>query len=324
MIELVDVQAAARRIADKAVRTPLLASDALNERLGLKALFKCENLQRSGSFKFRGAYNLLLQLAEAERRRGAVAISSGNHAQGFAAAARILGMRATVAMPHDAPPLKLRNTKGYGAQVVHYDRFKDNEKQVLQNLAVQFDAVEVPPFDHPHIIAGQGTAALEFIEQAEALGAGFDTVLIPCGGGGLAAGCATVLRALRPDVKIFIVEPERFDDTGRSLAGGEVCSNAAGPRSICDALLVPRPGEQTLPILRAAQAQGLIVSDDEVRRAVKVAFDLLKVAVEPGGAVGLAALLCGRYDFRDRNMLVVLSGGNVDHGLMAEILGQGD
>lgn len=324
MIQVADVESAARRIASKAVRTPLLASDALNERLALRAMFKCENLQRSGSFKFRGAYNLLLQLTEDERKRGAVAISSGNHAQGFAAAARILSMQATVAMPHDAPALKLRNTKRYGAQVVHYDRFKDDEKQVLRNLAEQFNAVAVPPFDHPHIIAGQGTAALEAIEQADALGAGFDTVLIPCGGGGLAAGHATVLRALRPDVNIFVVEPEGFDDTGRSLASGEVHSNAAGSKSICDALLIPRPGELTLPILRAARVRALVVSDDEVRRAVKAAFDLLKLAVEPGGAVALAALLSGRYDFSGREVLVVLSGGNVDHGLMAEILGQPD
>lgn len=320
MIDLVDIQSAAKRIAAQAIKTPCLNSSFVDGLVEANVFFKCEPFQIGGSFKFRGAYNLLLQLTEEQRRQGGVATSSGNHAQGFAAAAKMLGMQAVIAMPFDSPEFKLQNTKNFGAEVIHYDRIKDDERVIRETLARERKLVEVPPFDHPHIIAGQGTVGLEFYEQTAEVGKQLDVLLIPCGGGGLAAGCTIAFSALSPTTQIVIVEPKGFEDTTRSLLSGEIEQNDPAAQSICDALLLPFPGRLTFPILQSAQVEGMVVSDDEVRRAISLAATRLKTVVEPGGAVALAALLSGRHDFRGKNIGVVLSGGNIGAELLAECI----
>lgn len=317
-----DVEAAARRLAGKAVVTPLLENQALNERVDGRVLLKPEVLQVSGSFKFRGAYNRLSQLDAGQRQAGVVAWSSGNHAQGVAAAAEMLGIPATIVMPDDAPALKIANTRGYGAEVVLYDRWRESREAIAAAIAAERGAVTVPPYDDPHIIAGQGTAGLELACQAREVGATLDAVLAPCSGGGLLAGLATAVRHLSPHTEIFSAEPARLDDLARSLAAGERVRNDPDARSFCDALMAPTPGELTFPIHRALLAGGFAVTDDEVAAAMAYAFSVLKLVVEPGGAVGLAAVLSGRLPTTGRTIGVVLSGGNVDPALYAEVLGR--
>ena len=307
-----DVQAAAGRIAGQAVLTPLLESPALNKRLGFRLLVKAEPLQRTGSFKFRGAFNRLVQLDAEQRRHGVVAFSSGNHAQGVAAAAEILGIPAVIVMPADAPAIKLANTKGYGAEVVTYDRWAEDREVVAAKIQAERGAVLVKPYDDPNIIAGQGTAGLEAAEQAAARGIVIDAFAANSSGGGLIAGCALALEALSPGTKVYCAEPAGFDDHARSLAAGKRLANAAGASSICDALLAQTPGEITFAINRLRLSGGLVASDDEVRRAMAVAFQELKLVVEPGGAVALAAALAGRIPDSPRTVVVVASGGNVD------------
>ncbi len=307
-----DVQAAAGRIAGQAVLTPLLEASALNKRLGFRLLVKAEPLQRTGSFKFRGAFNRLVQLDAEERRRGVVAFSSGNHAQGVAAAAEILGIPAVIVMPADAPAIKLANTKGYGAEVVTYDRWTVDREAVAAEIQAERGAVLVKPYDDPNIIAGQGTAGLEAAQQAAARGIEIDAFAANSSGGGLIAGCALALEALSPKTKVYCAEPAGFDDHARSLLAGERLANAAGASSICDALLAQTPGEITFAINQSRLAGGLVASDDEVRRAMAVAFQELKLVVEPGGAVALAAALAGRIPGSPRTVVVVASGGNVD------------
>jgi threonine dehydratase len=311
-----DIEAAADRLQGVVRRTPLLESDALNELVGGRLLLKAECLQRTGSFKLRGAYNTVSQMAG----QPVVAYSSGNHAQGVAAAARLLGVRATIVMPADAPAIKIANTRALGAEVHLYDREREVREEIGAAIAERTGAELVRPYEDPRIVAGQGTAGHEAVEQARAQGIAFDAALIPCGGGGLIAGCGIALVDAFPDIAIHAVEPEGFDDTARSLAAGEPVANAAGARSFCDALLVPRPGELTFALNRKHLAGGLAVSDAEVGRAMAVAFRDLKLVVEPGGAVALAAALSGRLELRDRTVLVVLSGGNVDPDLFARIL----
>jgi threonine dehydratase len=319
-----DIVAAGERLSAIAVRTPLLESAALNKAVGGRILLKAETLQHTGSFKFRGGYNFVSQLDEAQRRRGVVAYSSGNHAQGVAAAASLLGAPATIVMPSDAPSIKLDNTRALGANVVTYDRDSEPREEIAARLAAESGATLVPPYDHPWTIAGQGTVGLEIAEQAAERGVPPDDVLVCCGGGGLCAGIATVFAKVAPSTQIHTVEPDGFDDTAQSLARGQLVSNQPGGHSICDALLAPMPGALTFSINKRLVTGGLSVSDREVRRAMIFAWQTLKLVVEPGGAVALAAVLSGALDCHDRIVAVVLSGANVDAALFSEILNNSD
>ena len=320
-----DVTAAAKRLQGLAVRTPLLESPALNERVGGRVLLKAETLQRTGSFKFRGAYNRISQIPEAARPAGVVAFSSGNHAQGVAAAAALLGLPATILMPADAPAMKLANTRAYGAEVIPYERSSTSREALATDIATQRGATIVSPYDDAGVTAGQGTCGLEIAEQAAMLDARLDALLVCCGGGGLTAGCALAMAERSPNTAVYTVEPEDFDDTRRSLASGKRVSNAEGGQSFCDALLSPTPGRLTFSINRRLAAGGLAVSDAEVAEAMAFAYRTLKLVVEPGGAVALAAVLAKHLDARGKTVAVVLSGGNVDPQAYAEILaGQDD
>ena len=315
-----DIRAAARRLDGRAVLTPLLESPLLNARLGGRLLVKAETLQRTGSFKFRGAYNTLAQLDAAQRRGGVVAYSSGNHAQGVAAAAQLLGMPAVIIMPADAPAIKVANTRAYGAEVVLYDRYRESREEIGRRVAAERGAALVPPFDDVRVIAGQGTAGLEIAAQAKAVDARLDAVIVPCSGGGLVAGCAVALAAESPGTAVYAAEPAGFDDMRRSLAMGERVANEPGGRSICDALLVSMPGEVTFPINRRLLAGGVAISDEEVLDAMATAFTDLKLVVEPGGAAALAAVLSGKLAVKGRTLAVIASGGNVDPAIFARAL----
>lgn len=319
-ITAADVRDAACRLSGAAVRTPLLEFAPLNERIGHRVLVKFEGAQHTGSFKFRGAYNRLSRVPDADKPAGVVAWSSGNHAQGVAAAARLLNMPATIVMPADAPVIKVANTRALGAEVIAYDRYTQSREEIATALSKERGAVLVPSFDDPYIIAGQGTAGLEIMEQASDAGAAIGRVLVCCGGGGLVAGIATAVKDVQPDVAIYSVEPQAFDDTARSLASGQRETVSADARSICDALLAPNPGELTFPINKALLAGGLSVADDQVRTAMRFAFHSMKLVIEPGGAVALAAVLEGLGAPADGATVVVLSGGNVDLDAYADIL----
>jgi len=314
--ELADVEAAALRLDGVVRQTPLLESDALNELVGGRLLCKAECLQRTGSFKLRGAYNAISQLDG----QPVVAFSSGNHAQGVAAAAKLLGVPATIVMPADAPAIKIANTRALGAEIRLYDREREVREDIGAEIAGRTGAALVKPYDDARIIAGQGTVGLEAAAQLRTVGTTVDAALLPCGGGGLIAGCGIALAAAFPEAAIVAVEPQGFDDTARSLAAGERLANATGAGSFCDALLAPMPGELTFALNRRRLAGGLAVSDAEVARAMALAFSHLKVVVEPGGAVALAAVLSGRFAAQGRTVLVVLSGGNVDPALFARVL----
>lgn len=314
------IRLARDRLRGHAVVTPLLENSELNARTGGRVLIKAENLQRTGSFKFRGAYNRLSQLSAGERSRGVVAWSSGNHAQGVAAAAAILGIPATIVMPADAPAIKADNTRRYGASVVSYDRYRENREDIARRIASQSGAALIPSYDDADIIAGQGTAGLELIEELTTRHVQLAQLLVCCSGGGLVSGIATAFSEDSPDTAIYSVEPEAFDDTARSLASGQREENLPTARSICDALQTPTPGEMTFSINRKRLAGGLSVSDDEVREAMRFAFHHLKLVVEPGGAVALAAVLHGRIDTAKRNTGIVISGGNVDPGFFASVI----
>jgi threonine dehydratase len=315
-----DIEAAAARIAGVATRTPLLESLALNDRAGGRILIKAETLQRVGAFKFRGAYNRLRQLTPDERTRGVVAFSSGNHAQGVALAARILGMPAIIVIPSDAPGVKVAATRGYGAEIRFYDRAREDREAIAADLARRRGAIIVPAFDDPHIIAGQGTVGLEIADQAAAQDVSVDLVVGPIGGGGLMSGIGVAMGARRPTVKIVGVEPESFDDTRRSLAAGKRVGAPPAARSLCDALESPMPGKLTFPILQRTLSGVLAVTDVEVVAAMRYAFDVLKLVVEPGGSVALAALLAGKVQIGGRVAAIVLSGGNVDPALFGRVL----
>ena len=317
-----DVQAAARRLEGITIRTPLLENPRINARLGGRLFIKAECLQRTGSFKLRGAYNFLASMSEADRRKGAVGWSSGNHAQGLAEAARLIGMKATVVMPADAPALKVANTRASGAEIVLYDRVKDSREQIGMEIAERTGATVVPPYDHPWILTGQGTAGLELVEQARALGVTLDAVAAPCSGGGLSTGIALAVKGLSPSTSVHAGEPAGFDDLARSLATGTKQKNARLSGSICDALLAPEPGDVTFPLARQLLGPGLVVSDDEVLDAMETAFREFKLVVEPGGAVALAAALTGQLPVKGRAVAVVCSGGNVDHETFVRALGR--
>lgn len=319
-VSFVEIGAAAARLEGQAVITPLIHSPALDERVGARVLIKPETLQRVGAFKFRGAYNRLVQLTGEARARGVVAFSSGNHAQGVALAARLLGMPALIVMPSDAPRVKVEATQGYGAEVRFYDRMTESREVIAAEVAAERGSTLVPAFDDEHVIAGQGTVGLELVRQAEALGEGLDLVACPVGGGGLAAGVSVAIKTLSPQTAIWGVEPEAYDDTRRSLAAGERVTLTPGVRSLCDALESPAPGKLTFPILQRAVAGMASVSDGEVAEAMRLAFSTLKLVVEPGGSVGLAALLAGRLPAAGRTVGLILSGGNVDADLFARVL----
>ncbi|RWB69110.1 threonine/serine dehydratase [Mesorhizobium sp.] len=316
-----DIRAAAARLSGLIVETPLIESE-INNRYGGRILFKPETLQRTGSFKFRGAYNKLSSLSEEERGRGVVAFSSGNHAQGVAASAAMFGVKAVIAMPADAPAIKIANVRKMGAEVVPFDRYREDRATVVRPY-VERGMVLVPPYDDPAIIAGQGTIGLELVAQASALGAKLDAVVIPCGGGGLSSGISIAVKDVLPGTSVWAAEPEHFDDTTRSLAKGERVSNEPAHVSICDALLVAEPGALTFEINRSYLAGGIAVSEDAVRQAMRDAMTHLKLVVEPGGSVGLAALSSGKIDLAGKCVAVVLSGGNVDLSVYAEIMAAG-
>jgi threonine dehydratase len=319
MTDIREIEAAAERLHGVAIRTPLLENAALNEAADGRVLLKPECLQRTGSFKIRGAYNLLSQLSPQQAQRGVVAWSSGNHAQGVACAADLLGIHAAIVMPEDAPAAKLENTRLLGGEVITYDRYTGDREAIARELATERGAELVPSYDHAHIIAGQGTVGLEIAAQCTELGVVPDQVLICCGGGGLTAGSALALSSRIPGVHIHTVEPDTFDDTARSLELGERVRVDDSARSICDALQSPMPGELTFPVVQELTGPGLSVSDDEVRDAMRFAFRHLKLVIEPGGAVALAAVLSGKLDTAGKISVVVVSGGNVDVGLFAEI-----
>jgi len=316
-----DILAAAERLGKLAVRTPLIEHPVLNDRTGGRVLLKLETLQRVGSFKFRGAYNAISQIDRAKFPGGVVACSSGNHAQGVAAAAMICGLSSLIVMPQDAPEMKVARTRRYGAEIVTYNRETDDRDAIAQRLCAERNAAFIPPFDHRDVIAGQGTVGLELMEQASEMNATPDAVLAPCSGGGLISGIAIAVKQANPATEIYSVEPEGFDDLARSLASGRRERNERMSGSICDALLAPSPGELPFEICKRTLAGGVAVSDDEGRDAVRFASEELKLVVEPGGAVALAAVLSGKIPAFGRTVACVLSGGNVDPELFAELIG---
>ncbi len=310
--EFVDIEAAAARIAPYAVETPLFENAELNSRLGGRVFLKPESLQRTGSFKFRGAYNRIGLIPEVERAGGVVAFSSGNHAQGVAAAAAIYGLRATIVMPKDAPRAKIEGTKALGAEVIFYDRVTDDREAIAIKIVQERGATLVRPFDDAGIVAGQGTIGLEVARQAAARGAKLDAVLVPCSGGGVVAGIALALSVASPGTHAVSVEPENFDGMRLSLSAGKRVSAAGGALSMADALMAPMPGVVPFALAQQLMEPGLAVSDDELATAVAYAAERLKLIVEPGGSAGLAALLGGKYDARGKVVAVVLTGGNCD------------
>jgi threonine dehydratase len=315
-----DVQRARARLAGQIVRTPMLRHPLLDQLTGGTILLKPESLQRTGSFKLRGATNAILNLSAAERRAGVVTHSSGNHGQATACAASAVGAAATVFMPSDAPRIKMESTRRWGAEIVEYDRLNDDREALTRSHAERTGAVLVPPFDHPDVIAGQGTLALELVEDAGAAGLTMDALLVCTGGGGMIAGCALAVEGASPDTAVHAVEPQGWDDTARSLASGERVANAPGGSLLCDALLSKMPGEITFALNRPRLAGGLAVSDEEVLAAIAFAFSHLKLVVEPGGAVCLAALLAGKFDARGKVVGAVISGGNVDPAVFGRAL----
>jgi len=319
-----DVTAAAARLYGVAVVTPLLRSPELDRHCGTTVLLKAEPLQRTGSFKFRGAYNRLSQLNDRERRAGVVAWSSGNHAQGVAAAAAMLGIPATIVMPADAPVIKMQRTRGYGADIVTYDRATADREAIAREIAAAQGAVIVPSYDDPHIIAGQGTVGLEIMAQAQALGLGVDAIIVPASGGGLMAGVGLAARAANPGVGLFTAEPAGYDDHRRSVSAGTRQHNASMANAFCDALLTSTPGKMTWALNGATLNGGYAVSDDQVRAAMTWAFENLKIVVEPGGAAALAALLAGHHSSPvgapHQTVALVLSGGNVDSAIFTDAI----
>jgi len=319
-LTLKDIQDAAVRLEGKAVRTPLLTNRELNERSGAQIFVKPENLQHIGAFKFRGAYNRLCQFDEQQRRNGAVAFSSGNHAQGVALAAKMLGMPATIVMPKDAPEVKVAGTRSLGAEIRFYDRWKESREEIAREISNRTGKVLVPAYDDLNIMAGQGTCGLECIDQLRQQGVIPDVIFCPVGGGGLIAGVSTAAKALVPSVEVCGVEPDKFDDHVRSKEAGSRQSIDGTPESICDALLAPTPGELTWSVNSRTVDQFVSVTDSEVEEAVRFAFRYLKLVVEPGGAVSLAALLGGKVAIRDKRVVIVISGGNIDPKLFCRFL----
>jgi threonine dehydratase len=315
-----DVDEAARRLAGVALHTPLLNSATLDAMTGGRVFLKAETLQRTGSFKFRGAYNRLAAIPHGERAGGVVAYSSGNHAQGVAAAARLLGMACVIVMPRDAPRAKRERTAALGAELVLYDREHDDREAIARELAERRGAVLVPPYDDALIIAGQGTAGREIVDDLGTLGLTPDVVVVTASGGGLTAGIALAVRARVPSAAVYTAEPQGFDDHARSFRSGRRERNDAITGTICDALMARMPGEITFAINRSLVGAGVTASDAEVAAAVAFAFSELKLVVEPGGAVALATLMTGKIDVRGKVAVAVLSGGNIDPELFFRLV----
>lgn len=313
-ITLDDIRKASERIAPLVQRTPVWRSRSFDERAGLRAFFKCENLQKGGAFKIRGATNFIDSIPEAERRRGVVAYSSGNHAQAVAIAARHAGISATLVMPGDAPRSKVEATQAQGARIVFYDRLRESREEIGRRLAAETGATLVPPFDHPWIIAGQGTCALEFLEQQPDL----EALVVCLGGGGLLAGCAIAAKALRPQIRVFGVEPELANDYWLSLRRGEPVE-IAPPPTIADGLRTTKPGRWNFPIIQRLVENVLLVSETEIREAARFILSRMKLVVEPSGAVAAAAVLAGKLPAPFRRVGIVLSGGNVDLETLAAL-----
>ncbi|MFH0519403.1 pyridoxal-phosphate dependent enzyme [Streptomyces sp. M41] len=317
LITLDDVRDAAARLKGVAHRTPVLRSRTLDALVGAEVFLKCENFQRVGAFKFRGAYNAASRLGPEQLARGIAAYSSGNHAQAVALAARELGSTAVILMPEDAPPSKRDATLGYGAEIVTYDRYTGDRVAIGEALAAERGLALIPPYEHPHVMAGQGTAALELLEEVGEL----DQLVVPVGGGGLIAGSATVVKGLHPGARVIGVEPEAGDDTRRSLEAGRRISIPV-PRTIADGQALHTPGELTFSVNRRLVDGIELVGDDDIRDAMRFAFERLKIVVEPSGATPLAALLTGRTGPPPRRVGVIISGGNVDAGRFAELCGR--
>jgi threo-3-hydroxy-L-aspartate ammonia-lyase len=315
MISLDDVRAAAARLEGIAHRTPVLTSRYLDERTGARVFLKAENLQRAGAFKFRGATNAVAALNDEERARGVATVSSGNHAQALALAARLEGVRATILMPADSPPNKLAATRGHGAEVIEFDRYAEDRETLLDELVAERGAVPIHPYDDERVMAGQGTVAAELLEQAGPL----DLLLVCVGGGGLIAGCATAAKALAPGIRVVGVEPEAGDDVRRSLQAGERVRIPV-PRTIADGQQVPAPGELTFEVIRERVDDVVLASDPEIVDAMRLLFERLKTVAEPSGACALAALLAGRVDAQGLRVGVTLSGGNVSAARFAELV----
>lgn len=315
-----DVEDAVRALQGVAVRTPLLRSDPLDELTGGKVFLKPEVLQRTGSFKFRGAYNRISRLTAEEKKGGIVAYSSGNHAQGVALAAKLVGVKAAIIMPRDAPKLKQERTKGHGAEVILYDRATEDRDAIGRKLAAERGAVVVPPFDDFHVIAGQGTIGFEIADDLAAIGLAPDIVTMPASGGGLAAGISLSVKARYPQARVVTAEPELFDDHARSFKSGRREKNERVTGSICDALLMADPGKLTFEITKKLSGEGASASDDEVLSAMAFAFRELKLVVEPGGAVALAAILSGKIGVKGKVAVAVLSGGNADPEVFARAI----
>ena len=317
-----DIVTASQRIQGHAVITPLLESPMLNQQLGGRVLFKAENLQRTGSFKFRGAFNKLSKLAQANQLTGVVAYSSGNHAQGVAAAATHFGVPATIIMPADAPQIKIANTKALGAKVVLYDRNTEDREAIGLKLANQYNLTLIPPYDDVDIMAGQGTLGLEAAQQFQALGLVLDQAIGPIGGGGLITGSATALKHHFSNITVWGAEPEGHDDAARSIVAGQRLANKNAPTSICDAIVTPMVGELTFPIMQHYLAGAKAVGEQHVMAAMLICMQQLKIVVEPGGCVGLAAILNNSLDVKGKNTLVILSGGNADPTTLGLALSQ--
>jgi threonine dehydratase len=315
MVTFDDVRAAAARLEGVAHRTPLATSRTLDERLGARVFLKCENLQRAGAFKFRGAYNAIARLSAAERQRGILSYSSGNHAQAVALASRILGAQATIVMPQDAPAAKRRATEAYGARIVPYDPQAAKREEIAEALRREGDPVLIPPYDHEDVIAGQGTAAKELFEEVGEL----DLLLVCCGGGGLLSGSALSARALSPRCRVIGVEPELADDATRSFRTGTL-HTVSNPRTIADGARTPSLGRLTFPLVRQHVDDMVTVSDDDLVHAMRFAWERMKLVVEPTGVLGLAAAFRGKIDVAGRRVGVVLSGGNVDLGFAVDLM----
>ncbi len=312
---------AAGRLAGHAVRTPLLRNDILDERVGAKVFIKAENLQRTGSFKFRGAYNAVCANADAARERGIVASSSGNHAQGVAEAARLFGAKATIVMPSDAPQSKKNRTRRSGAAIVEYDRATEDRDALLDRLAAETGALAIHPYENAHVISGQGTVGLEIAEQLRDYGAQPDRAVVCTGGGGLAAGVWLALDRHFPDFKMHTAEPEGHDDQARSHQSGERVGGNSATMSVQDAIVTPMPGEVSFELLKGHLEPGLTVTDEEALQTVAFLFNEMKLVVEPGGAAALAAILFGKVDVAGETVVVTASGGNIDAAIMARALG---
>ncbi|RFB05498.1 threonine ammonia-lyase [Parvularcula marina] len=319
-VTFADIKAAAERLKPYINRTPLLRSTVLDMRSGGTVFLKAECVQRTGSFKIRGALNRILQLTEDERKVGVVAYSSGNHAQGVALAAKLAGVDATIVMPEDAPEVKRERTRRLGAEIVTYQRLTESREDIAAGIAAERGAVLVPPFEDPHIIAGQGTSGLEIAEEMMRLGREIDQVMVCCSGGGLAAGVGIAMKELSPKTKLITVEPNGYDDVKRSLVAGTRVTNVPGSSSICDALLLPTPGHLTFSILKSLGATGISVSDREAMGAIRFAAEELRVVAEPGGAVALAGVLYGHVDSRDKTTVALITGGNIDTKVLDQAL----